>query len=65
MSGRLPYQGVLQAHGEGYAAAEMANKQYMANLMDYHMNPDLRAGERHSKEMQFSLEQVALRTPSR
>ncbi|MEU6951140.1 hypothetical protein [Streptomyces sp. NPDC045714] len=41
---------------------EVANKQYMANLMGYRLNPDLPAGERHSKEMQFSLEQVALRT---
>ncbi|MFI7234373.1 hypothetical protein [Streptomyces cyaneofuscatus] len=44
---------------EGYAAVEVANKSYMANLMDYHMNPDLPADERYSKDMQFTLEQVA------
>ncbi|MEV4880454.1 hypothetical protein [Streptomyces cyaneofuscatus] len=43
---------------EGYAAVEVANKQYMANLMDYHMNPDLPADERYSKDMPFTLEQV-------
>ncbi|MBT2897610.1 hypothetical protein [Streptomyces sp. McG3] len=46
-------------NAEGYAAVEVANKQYMANLMDYHMNPDLPADERYSKDMQFTLEQVA------
>ncbi|MFC8696802.1 hypothetical protein [Streptomyces parvus] len=45
-------------NAEGYAAVEVANKQYMANLMDYHMDPDLPADERYSKDMQFTLEQV-------
>ncbi|MFR9799760.1 hypothetical protein ACL02U_28270 [Streptomyces sp. MS06] len=44
---------------EGYAAVEVANKQYMANLMDYHMNPDLPAGERYSDDTQFAVEQLA------
>lgn len=44
---------------EGYAAVEVANKEYMANLMDYHMNPDLPADQRYSKDMQFTVEQIA------
>jgi hypothetical protein len=44
---------------EGYAAVEVANKSYMANLMDYHMNPDLAEGARYSKDTQFAIEQLA------
>lgn len=44
---------------EGYAAVEVANKAYMANLMDYHMNPDLAAGARYSNDSQFAVDQVA------
>ncbi|MED7828199.1 hypothetical protein, partial [Streptomyces chiangmaiensis] len=44
---------------EGYAAVEVANKSYMANLMDYHMNPDLLADDRYSKDTQFAIEQLA------
>ncbi|MFE0739119.1 hypothetical protein, partial [Streptomyces sp. NPDC058855] len=33
---------------EAYAAVEVANKSYMANLMDYHMNPDLSDDNRYS-----------------
>ncbi|MEV3931657.1 MULTISPECIES: hypothetical protein [unclassified Streptomyces] len=44
---------------EGYAAVEVANKSYMANLMDYHMNPDLPADQRYSNDTQFAVEQIA------
>ncbi|MFF0033176.1 hypothetical protein ACFYS7_34315 [Streptomyces avermitilis] len=44
---------------DGYAAVEVANKSYMANLMDYHMNPDLPAGAQYSKDTQFAIEQIA------
>ncbi|MFI9621252.1 hypothetical protein ACIG8S_20275 [[Kitasatospora] papulosa] len=44
---------------EGYAAVEVANKAYMANLMDYHMNPDLPAEARYSNDTQFAVEQIA------
>ncbi|MBO7938038.1 hypothetical protein ABZX99_35340 [Streptomyces antibioticus] len=44
---------------EGYSAVEVANKAYMANLMDYHMNPDLPADARYSKDTQFAIEQLA------
>ncbi|MCF4140620.1 hypothetical protein L1856_32910 [Streptomyces sp. Tue 6430] len=44
---------------EGYAAVEVGNKAYMANLMDYHMNPDLAAGDRYSQDTHFTVEQLA------
>ncbi|MFM9444501.1 hypothetical protein [Streptomyces acidiscabies] len=44
---------------EGYAAVEVGNKSYMANLMDYHMNPDLPSGNRYSQDTQFAIEQIA------
>ncbi|WP_367320473.1 hypothetical protein [Streptomyces sp. HUAS ZL42] len=44
---------------EGYAAIEVANKDYMANMMDYHMNPDLPSSDRYSKDTQFAVEQLA------
>ncbi|MFI0086113.1 DUF6571 family protein [Streptomyces bobili] len=44
---------------EGYAAIEVGNKAYMANLMDYHMNPDLAAGDRYSKDTLFAIDQLA------
>ncbi|MEU0119554.1 hypothetical protein ABZ137_39250 [Streptomyces bobili] len=44
---------------EGYAAVEVGNKAYMANLMGYHMNPDLPAGDRYSKDTLFAIDQLA------
>ncbi|MFE9768572.1 hypothetical protein ACFYPC_29350 [Streptomyces sp. NPDC005808] len=44
---------------EGYAAVEVANKAYMATLMDYHMNPDLPSGDKYSNDTQFAVEQLA------
>ncbi|MFI5918824.1 hypothetical protein ACIA8M_09805 [Streptomyces anulatus] len=44
---------------EGYAAVEVANKQYMANLMDYHMNPDLPADKVYSKDTEFAVREIA------
>ncbi|MEU5182994.1 DUF6571 family protein [Streptomyces longwoodensis] len=44
---------------EGYAAVKVANKSYMANLMDYHLNPDLPAGHRYSSDARFTVEQIA------
>jgi len=44
---------------EGYAAIEVANKSYMANLMDYHMNPNLSSENRYSQDVQFAVEQIA------
>ncbi|MFE7645091.1 DUF6571 family protein [Streptomyces phaeoluteigriseus] len=44
---------------EGYAAVEVGNKAYMGNLMDYHMNPDLAAGDRYSRDTTFAIEQLS------
>ncbi|MFE2635634.1 hypothetical protein ACFXKF_12725 [Streptomyces scopuliridis] len=44
---------------EGYAAVEVSQKAYMANLMDYHLNPDLPEDLRYSKDPQFVVEQIA------
>ncbi|MFI5902182.1 hypothetical protein [Streptomyces cyaneofuscatus] len=44
---------------EGYAAVEVANKLYMANLMDYHMNPDLPADKVYSKDPEFAILEIA------
>ncbi|MFD6475253.1 hypothetical protein ACFWEH_17355 [Streptomyces anulatus] len=46
-------------NAEGYAAVEVANKQYMANLMDYHMNPDLPADKVYSKDTEFAVREIA------
>ncbi|UNZ19852.1 DUF6571 family protein [Streptomyces sp. 891-h] len=37
----------LGQNPEGYATVELGQKQYAANLMDYHLNPDLPEGERY------------------
>lgn len=44
---------------EGYAAVEVANKIYMANLMDYHMNPDLPTDKVYSKDTEFAVREIA------
>ncbi|MFE4589616.1 hypothetical protein [Streptomyces laurentii] len=44
---------------EAYAAVEVGQKAYMANLMDYHLNPDLPEELRYSKDPQFVVEQIA------
>ncbi|MER7692891.1 hypothetical protein [Streptomyces sp. NPDC097610] len=44
---------------EGYAAVEVGQKAYMANLMEYHLNPDLPEDQRYAKDPQFVVEQIA------
>lgn len=44
---------------EGYAAVEVGQKAYMANLMDYHLNPDLPADQRYSASRQLLVSEVA------
>ncbi|MGP4047237.1 hypothetical protein [Streptomyces sp. 2A115] len=44
---------------DGYAAVEVGQKAYMANLMDYHLNPDLPEEQRYAKDPQFVVEQIA------
>jgi hypothetical protein len=44
---------------EGYAAVEVSQKAYMANLMDYHLNPDLPADRRYSDDRQLLVSEIA------
>lgn len=44
---------------EGYAAVEVSQKAYMANLMDYHLDPDLPADQRYSENKQLLVSEVA------
>ncbi|MFF8954570.1 hypothetical protein [Streptomyces sp. NPDC014894] len=44
---------------EGFAAVEVGQKAYMANLMDYHMNPDLPKEQRYSDSPQTTVEDIA------
>ncbi|WP_328395759.1 hypothetical protein OHS70_09775 [Streptomyces sp. NBC_00390] len=44
---------------EGYAAVEVGQKAYMANLMDYHLNPDLPADQRYSGNKQLLVSEIA------
>ncbi|MGW1494619.1 hypothetical protein [Streptomyces sp. NPDC002402] len=44
---------------EGYAAVEVGQKAYMANLMDYHLNPDLLADHRYTENKQLLVSEIA------
>ncbi|MEU0660599.1 DUF6571 family protein [Streptomyces lavendulocolor] len=44
---------------EGYAAVEVSQKAYMANLLDYHLNPDLPADQRYSADKQLLVSEIA------
>ncbi|MFD9543806.1 DUF6571 family protein [Streptomyces sp. NPDC060022] len=44
---------------EGYAQVEVSQKDYMANLMDYHLNPDLPADQRFSSDKSLTVSQIA------
>lgn len=44
---------------EGYAAVEVGQKAYMANLMDYHLNPDLPPSDRYSDDRQLVVREIA------
>lgn len=44
---------------EGYAAVEVGQKAYMANLMEYHLNPDLPKDQRYAQDPQFVVEEIA------
>ncbi|MEV0126051.1 hypothetical protein AB0I16_31660 [Streptomyces sp. NPDC050703] len=45
-------------HSEGYAAVEVGQKSYMANLMEYHLDPDLPTELRYSNP-ERSIDQIA------
>ncbi|MFD3517903.1 hypothetical protein [Streptomyces sp. NPDC058657] len=46
---------------EGNGALEMGHKAYMANLMDYHLNPNLPADQRYPHSSEETIEQISLR----
>ncbi|QHA07191.1 hypothetical protein GQF42_31280 [Streptomyces broussonetiae] len=47
---------------EGYSAVEVGQKNYMANLMDYHMNPDLPADQRYGQDMENTVKEISRRS---
>lgn len=47
---------------DGYAAVEVGQKAYMANLMDYHLNPDLPADQRYPQSPQDTVQEIARRS---
>ncbi|MFF7717409.1 hypothetical protein ACIOWI_16470 [Streptomyces sp. NPDC087659] len=46
----------------GYAAIEVGQKAYMADLMDYHLNPDLPADQRYPHSAQDTIEAITRRS---
>ncbi|PIM66720.1 hypothetical protein CTU88_40745 [Streptomyces sp. JV178] len=50
---------ILGKNEEGYAAVEVGQKAYMAQLMEYHLNPDLPAGQRVSQDPEIVVKQIA------
>ncbi|MEU7283249.1 hypothetical protein AB0A69_31415 [Streptomyces sp. NPDC045431] len=47
---------------EGYAAIEVGQKAYMANLMDYHLNPDLPADQRYEQSTENTIREISRRS---
>ncbi|MFF3248324.1 hypothetical protein ACFYWY_32395 [Streptomyces sp. NPDC002870] len=47
---------------DGYAAIEVGQKAYMADLMDYHLNPDLPADQRYPHSAQETIETITRRS---
>ncbi|MCQ4210991.1 hypothetical protein [Streptomyces longispororuber] len=44
---------------EGYAAVEVGQKSYMANLMDYHLRPDLPESQRPHRDLELTVRAIA------
>ncbi|GGY01740.1 hypothetical protein GCM10010358_64650 [Streptomyces minutiscleroticus] len=44
---------------EGYAAVEVAQKKYMSDLMDYHLNPDLAENRRPDHDLELTVRDIA------
>ncbi|MFF9606085.1 hypothetical protein ACF1GY_27925 [Streptomyces sp. NPDC014684] len=47
---------------EGYSAVEVGQKAYMANLMDYHLNPDLPADQRYDASVEDTVKEISRRS---
>ncbi|MFH8294592.1 hypothetical protein [Streptomyces sp. NPDC018059] len=52
----------LGQNPEGYAAVEVGQKDYMANLMDYHLNPDLPADRKYPNSTENAITEIARRS---
>ncbi|GAA4898240.1 DUF6571 family protein [Streptomyces coeruleoprunus] len=50
---------MVSQNPEGYAAVEVGQKAYMANLLDYHMNPDLPQDQRYPHSMEETVTEIA------
>ncbi|MFG2593559.1 hypothetical protein [Streptomyces sp. NPDC048438] len=44
---------------EGYARVELSQKEYMMNLMDHHLNPDLPTDQRFSPDKNLTVSQIS------
>jgi uncharacterized membrane protein len=47
---------------EGYAAIEVGQKAYMANLMDYHLKPDLPTHQRYDQDAENTIREISRRS---
>ncbi|MET9427635.1 hypothetical protein [Streptomyces sp. NPDC003036] len=47
---------------EGYATIEVGQKAYMANLMDYHLNPELPANQRYDHGAENTIREISRRS---
>ena len=47
---------------EGYSAVEVGQKAYMANLMDYHLNPELREDQRYGQSTENTITEISRRS---
>ncbi|MFF0596660.1 hypothetical protein [Streptomyces antibioticus] len=50
---------IVGQNPEGYAAVEVGQKAYMANLMDYHLNPDLPESQRPNHDSELTVRSIA------
>ncbi|WP_326781445.1 hypothetical protein OG481_21835 [Streptomyces longwoodensis] len=49
----------LGQNSEGYAAVEVAQKKYMSDLMEYHLNPDLPESQRPHHDLRLTVQAIA------
>jgi hypothetical protein len=50
---------VVGQNPEGYAAVEVGQKKYMADLMDLHLNPNLPEGQRPNHDLELTVRDIA------
>jgi hypothetical protein len=50
---------VVGQNPEGYAAVEVGQKKYMADLMDLHLNPDLPEAQRPNHDLELTVRDIA------